>query len=102
MVLDKHTPIKKETVRGNEAPLITKELSKAIMKRSELENRYTKWLSGKYFLPFKKQKSICNNLNKKTKKSYFSKITPNGIMGNKQFWNTVKPFLTLKGLRVRK
>ena len=27
----------------------------------------------------------------------FSKITSKGVMGNKQFWNTVKPFLTSKG-----
>ena len=41
MALDKHVPIKKKIVRGNEAPFMTKELSKAIMSRSKLKNRYT-------------------------------------------------------------
>ena len=76
---------------------MTKELSKAIMNRFKLKNRYTKWPSRENFLTFKKQKNICKNLNKKTKKNYFSKITSNGVMGHKQFWNTVKPFLTSKG-----
>ena len=54
----------------NEAPFMTKELSKAIMNRSKLKNRYTKWPSRENFLAFKKQK----NLNIKTKKNYFSKL----------------------------
>ena len=68
MVLDKHAPIKKKIVRGNEAPFMTKELSKTIMKRSKLKNRYTKCPSRKIFLPFKKQKNNGMNLNKKTEK----------------------------------
>ena len=39
MVLYKHAPIKKKLLRGNEAPFMTKELSKAIMNRSKLKNR---------------------------------------------------------------
>ena len=76
---------------------MTKEISKRIMNRSKHKNRSTKWPSRENFLAFKKQKNICKNLNKKTKKNYFSKITSNGVMGNKQFRDTVKPFLTSKG-----
>ena len=64
------------------------------MNRSNLKNIYTKWPSRENFLAFKKQKNIYKSLNKKTKKNY---ITPNGVMRKKQFWNTVKPFLTSKG-----
>ena len=76
---------------------MTKEGSKARMNRSKLKNRYTKWPSRENFLAFTKQMSICKNLNKKTKKNYFSKIASNGVMRNKQFRDTVKPFLTSKG-----
>ena len=31
------------------------------------------------------------------KQNYFSENISNGVMGNKQFWNTVKPFLVSKG-----
>ena len=50
MVLDKHAPTKKNIVRGNEVPLMAKELSKAIMKdlnlRIDIQNDYlveTSW-----------------------------------------------------------
>ena len=72
---------------------MTKELSKAIMNRSKLQNRNAKRPPRKNFLAFKKQSNICKNLKKKKKKNYFSKITSNG---DKKFWNTVKPFLTCK------
>ena len=68
-----YDPIKKKIVRGNEAPFMTKELSKVIMNKSKLHNRYTRWLSRENFLTFKKQKNICKNLNKKTKKELFFK-----------------------------
>ena len=82
MVFDKHAPIKNKIVRSNEAPFMTKELSKAIMNRFKFKNRYTKWPSRENFLTFKKQKNICKNLNKKTKKNYFSKITSNPKWSN--------------------
>ena len=72
--------IKKKIVRSNEALFVTKELSKATMNRSKLKSRYTKWPSRENFLAFKKQENICKM-----------------GMGNKQFWNTVKPFVTSKG-----
>ena len=97
MVLDKHAPMKKKIVRGNEEHFMTKELIKAIMNRHRHKNRYTKWRSRKSFLTFKRQKNIFKNHNKKTKKIYFSKITSNGVMWNKRFWNTVIHFLISKG-----
>ena len=37
-VLNKHAPLKKTFTRANHAPYMTKDLRKAIMKRSQLEN----------------------------------------------------------------
>ena len=97
MVLDKHAPMKSKKFKGNHAPFMSKELSKAIMNRSSLRNVYTKWPSRENFLPFKKRKNYCNNLSKKIKRNYFTKIPSKGVTGNKDFWNAVKPFLTPKG-----
>ena len=96
-VLDKHAPLKTKTLRGNQAPFMTKTLSKAIMTRSRLRSRYNKWPSRENFLDFKRAKNYCNNLNKKSKKTYFEKMSKQGSIGSKSFWNTVKPFLTNKG-----
>ena len=76
---------------------MTKELRKAIMDRSRFKNKYLKWPSRENFLAYKKAKNICNSLNKKAKKDYFKKATADGVMSNRKFWNTVKPFLTSKG-----
>ena len=61
-------------IRGNKGPFITKQLSKAIMNRSKLRNRYIKWPSRENFLDYKKAKNARNNLNKFPKKSYFDKL----------------------------
>ena len=61
-VLDKHAPLKTKTVRGNQAPFMNKDLSKAIMTKSRIKNRYLKWPSRENFLAYKKIKNKCNNL----------------------------------------
>ena len=42
MVLDKDATVKSKKIKGNHGPFLLKELSKAIMNRSKLRNRYTK------------------------------------------------------------
>ena len=81
---------------------MTNHLSKAIMNRSKLRNRYIKWASRENFLGYKKAKNTCNNLNKFLKKSYFDKVTSKGFVSNKTLWNAVKPFLTNKGFLTNK
>ena len=49
-------------------------------------------------MAYKKAKHVCNSTNKKAKKDYFSKVTGKGFMSNKSFWDTVKPFMTNKGI----
>ena len=89
--------MKQKQVRCNQAPFMTKELSKAIMVKSKARNRYLKWPSRENYVSHKNSKNICNSLTKKAKKIYFKEATKNGIMTNKKFWGTVKPFLTNKG-----
>ena len=62
--LDNHAPLKQKQVRGNQAPFMTKELSKAIMTRSRIKNKYNKRPSRENFLAFKQIKNKCTNLTK--------------------------------------
>ena len=41
-LLNKHAPIKKKYKRGNQMPIVTKDISKAIMKRLKLRYNYSK------------------------------------------------------------
>ena len=42
LIVEKHAPLKKKTVRENHAPFITKDLRKAIYTRSRLKSKYIK------------------------------------------------------------
>ena len=41
-IFNKHTPIKRKCIRVNETPFVTKDLYKAIMKRSKRKNKFLK------------------------------------------------------------
>ena len=66
--LDNHASLKQKQVRGNQAPFMTKELSKAIMTRSTIKNKYNKWSSRENLLALKQIKKKCTNLTKTAKK----------------------------------
>ena len=70
-VANKHAPLKKKIVRGNNAPFMTKELRKTIMNRSRLKKKYQDWLSRENFKDWKKQKNKDNKLCRKAKKDHF-------------------------------
>ena len=72
-VLNRHAPLKKKVIRGNNAPFMTKELRKAIMSKSKAKNNYLKWKSRENFLAYKKAKNRCNTLIHKEPKETISK-----------------------------
>ena len=98
-VLNKHAPLKKKFVRGNQAPYMTKQLRKAIMRRSELESKYLKNRAIDNKTKLKKQKNFCSKLYKKERKKFYSDLDLNKITDNKQFWKTIKPLLSDKCLQ---
>ena len=51
LVLGKHPPLKVKKARGNQGPFMTKELSKDIMNKSKIRNKYQKWPSKENFWP---------------------------------------------------
>ena len=95
---------KKETLRGNHARFVSKELTKVIYTRSRFRYRYLKNLDEiKLYNEKNLQagvKQVC--LHSKKIKYFFSNITRNGIITNKKFWKAIKPFLTNKGCLMRK
>ena len=95
-IIEKHAPLKQKIVRGNEAPFMNKELKQAIYRRSRLKNKYNKEPTIENKNNYKKQRNKCVNLRKKAVKKYFKNIIESGIMENKLFWKTMKPFVTNK------
>ena len=69
-VLERHAPLKKKTVRANEAPFTSKALRKAIATRSRLENIFHRKRTEDSKRSFKKQKIIVVDCIKR-KERYF-------------------------------
>ena len=61
-VLDKHAPIKKKYLRANHANFVTKQLRKAIMKRSKLRNDFLKDRNDASQSAYRKQRNLCVTL----------------------------------------
>ena len=67
------------------------------MTKSKVKNSYVKWSSRENFVTYKKEKNKCNSLTKKAKRKFFKEATKNGVISNRTFWKTLKPFLINKG-----
>ena len=95
-VLEGHDPLKKKTVRANEAPYMSKALRKAIATRSRLENIVHRKCTEDIRERFKKQKDYCSRLYKKEGKKFYSNLDPKSITDTKRFWQTMKPFFQIR------
>ena len=93
-VLNNHAPLKKKFIRANHAPYMTKNLRKAIMKGSQLENKYISNSTVENRNKYKKHKNFCSKLYKKERKKFYSQLDIKNITDNKLFWKTMKPFLS--------
>ena len=93
-VLEQHAPMKKKVLRANNKPYMTKNLRKAIMRRSTLKTKYMKNKTDENLKAFKKQKNFTNRLAKKERTKYFANLDLNKYSDNIKFWNTVKPMFS--------
>ena len=94
--LNRHAPIKEKKIRGNNAPFMNKTLSKSIMTRSKLKNKYNKFPTEENKRLFKKQRNYCPSLTKKVKKDYYKNLDLNIFKDNKTFWKSIKPLVSEK------
>ena len=73
-IFNKHAHIKNIYIRANEAPFMTKELHKVIMKRSKLRNKFLKSKSLSYRKACTSQRNISKKLLRNTKRTYFDQL----------------------------
>ncbi len=95
-ILEKHAPNKKKYLRGNNAPFMSKRLSKEIMHRSKLKNLFNKNPSEENSKLYKRQRNFCVSLLKKEKKKYYNNLDLKVLEDNKNFWKRVKPLFSGK------
>ena len=90
-IVDRHCPIKTKTVRGNDKPFMTKELSKAMKDRSRIINKYNRYKSRENYLEKQNIMRKCRFLQYKAKKEYFKNTLTDDNMTNKKYWK-LRPF----------
>ena len=81
---------------------MNKNISKAMMDRTRLRNKFLKIRSIECKLAYNKQRSYCVSLIRHTKREYYNNLDHKYIIDNKSFWKYVKPFLTDKNPRSNK
>ena len=84
--------MKKKPLRANHVTYITKALTKAIMKRSELESKYLKNKTSEKFRNLTKNKEMSAVNYIKKKKKYYERLDLNNVTDKKKFWKIVKSF----------
>ena len=75
---------------------MTKELSKAIMRRTKLRNQFLKKRTSEAKLKYNKQRNLCVNLLRKAKRNHYENLDLKDVDDNKKFWTTVKPLFCSK------
>ena len=95
-VIEEHAPLKTKTIRKNQAPFMNSNLRKAIFQRNMWRNKF---YSDRRNLSFRENYSMwrnkVSNLRKKSIKEYIGNRC-NKDIGSKNFFNTLKPFLSNK------
>ena len=71
---------------------MTKTFRKTIMKRSKLRNKFNEERNIENCSEYKRQRNLCLNLLKQSKKRHFNSLNVKDVTENKKFWKTIKPF----------
>ena len=95
-VFNQHAPRKKKYVCGNNKPFVNKALSKAIILRKKLRNKFLKDPSAANKFSYNKQRNWCVSLLRKEKEKYFTNLNEKDITDHK------KPFLSEKTKSIEK
>ena len=83
-VLYTHAPKKQKFLRPNNCNFVTKNLRKAIMKRSKLPYKYLCEIRNEQKSPYNKQRNLCVSTLCKNKRDYFGNLNIKIVTGNKK------------------
>ena len=95
-LINRHAPLKEKHMRANNSPFMNRTLSKAVMTRSRLKNKFLKDPNDENRANYTKYRNYCTGLFRKEKKLYYNNLDIKLITDNKKFWKTVKPFFSDK------
>ena len=83
-------------LRANQGKFMTKDLPRAIMKRSRLLNNFLLDRTETSRKEYEKQRNFCINLLKKAKKDHFPNLDVNSFLDNRRSWQKFRPLFSNK------
>ena len=100
-VTDKFAPQKVKNCIPKPVPYMNKSLKQAVYKKQMLFNKFKKHKTSKNCENFRRQRNLFTKLKRKSANHYFLERCLGGSK-TKDFWTTVKPFLTNEGTHFQK
>jgi hypothetical protein len=94
-VIDKHAPIKERYNKASKSPYMNGELRRAVYKKRMLRNKYNEYRSPVSWDLYRKQRNQVTRLKRQSLRTYFFERCAGGPK-SKDFWPTIKPFLSKK------
>ena len=93
---DVRVPIKHKYLRSNQKFFMNKEISKAIMNRTRLGNRFlrTECIVDKE--TYNKQRNSGVSFIRKTKQQFYNNLDHRNVADSKSFWKYIKPLFSDK------
>ena len=88
--------VKKKYLRANHSKFVKKELSKAMMLRTKLRNKFLKQKTAETRSGYNKQRNICVSILRKARRSYFENLDIKNLSDKRKFWDSVKPLFSNK------
>ena len=95
-LLNQHAPLKERFVRANNSPFMNKTLSKAVMTRSRLRNKFVRNHIHENKVNYTRYRNYCTGLFRKEKKLFYNSLDTNLVTDNRKFWKTVNPLFSEK------
>ena len=95
--LNKHAPIKKKMPNQNPPPYMNSKYRKVIYQTRQAHNKYLKYKSPILWEKYRQLRNLKTKIKRESIKTYFTERCGEGPK-SKDFWNTIKPFLSKKSL----
>ena len=96
-VVNSHAPMRRRTVRSRRPPFMNNRLRKAIYKKRMLRNRFKNTKSPGDWELYRVQRNHVNKIKRTSVRTYFYERCGGGPR-SKDFWPTIKPFLSKKNV----
>ena len=95
-VINEHAPIKERKLKAKKPAFMNGDLRRAVYKKHMLFNKYKKYKTPLNWDNYRKQRNLVTKIKKKSMRVYFYERCAGGPK-SRNFWPTIKPFLSKKG-----